>query len=158
MPRCACAQLRNRSNSARNTTRAPSGKPQAGRERAGGVPRVCRFRAPQTPNRFRQLHGSRFFSQIRQMCSNVKCAKKSQNRNAVWKTDVRTVVRSTSTGNGQYRWVLHCAPQILHELLTCRHVHTACHVGSGTRYHAIDLARSHGGRCASAPRVNRARA
>jgi hypothetical protein len=28
----------------------------------------------------------------------------------------------------------------------------------GTRYHAIDLARSHGGRCASAPRVNRARA
>jgi hypothetical protein len=105
MPRCA--QLRN----SHGTPHAPpSGKPQAGRERAGGIPRVCRLfagsarRKRQTfsPVTVLQSYATTRFSQI------------AKNRNAEWRTDpAGTVVRSTGTGNGQYRWVLHCALQIL---------------------------------------------
>ena len=131
MPRCAQLQNRHTEYHTRPERQAASGTGARGRCSAC-LPFVCRFRAPQTPNRFRQLHHTRYTVTV----VLARIAKTIANRpvDTVEETDpAGTVVRSTGTGNGQYRWVLHCAPQILHELLTCRHVHTACHVGSGTR-------------------------
>ena len=76
MPRCA----RNSGTDTRNTTRAPSGKPQAGRERAGGIPRVCRLFAGSARRKrqtfspvtvLQSIHGSRKCQKIARPCGGL---------------------------------------------------------------------------------------